>query len=170
MIKGYQFRVIFFLATLLGVLLIFSPAFAAQWECRSTGLSFSDAGFCRSQCGGVSCVCSGSASECGGGNNPFATDQTPYPHTVVPPNPGPVNDVFTMLGVLTSVIELAQIIFWILTVGFGLYGSYLYLFAAGNAEKAIQARKVFLYAVIAGVLAILSYSIPGIVESFVLGY
>ncbi|MEK7093735.1 MAG: hypothetical protein AAB903_00130 [Patescibacteria group bacterium] len=134
---------------------------ASEWICSATGLSFSSQSVCTSLCGGGSC----------GQNNPFATDQTPYPRGVVPPSEGqPINDVNDALYILVSVIELAQIVFWILTVGFGLYGAYLYLFSGGNTEKAAQARKVFIYAIVAGLLGVIAYGIPGIVEGFVFGF
>ncbi len=106
------------------------------------------------------------------GVNRFANENTPYPHNVADqiPRGGPISDVDSFLYILTAIIEFAEAIFWILAVGFGLYGAYLYLFSQGNSEKAGQARKIFIYAAIASLLAIVSYGIPGLVESFVLGY
>jgi len=156
----------------LGILPSFTPTvFAARWTCPDTGSTFSTQSICASQCS-VGCACAGSDCSGASGNNPFATDQTPYPHGVVPviPDDSPIRDVNDALGILVSVIELAQVVFWILTVGFGLYGAYLYLFATGSKESAAQARRVFIYTAIAALLGIIAYGLPGIIEGFVFGF
>lgn len=148
-----------------------------DFYCASDGNEYNNEVACNEECT-VTCVDAGSRSEGSGtgesrsvpGVNRFANDQTPYPHSVTPPAGGPISDVESFLYILTDIIQFAEAIFWILAVGFGLYGAYLYLFAAGNSEKAGQARKVFIYAAIASLLAIVAYGVPGLVQSFVLGY
>jgi len=81
----------------------------------------------------------------------------------------PVQDVNDALGVLVGIIKLAQIVFWVLTVGFGLYAAYLYLFSAGNKESAAQARRVFVYTIIAAILAVLAYAVPGVIDVWLTG-
>ncbi|MEK7187646.1 MAG: hypothetical protein AAB691_02215 [Patescibacteria group bacterium] len=82
---------------------------------------------------------------------------------------GPVEDVETFLDLLVWFIKFFQIVFWVLTVGFGLYAAYLYLFAAGSSEKAAQARRVLGYTVIAAVVSVIAYSIPSVIDSFLAG-
>ena len=140
----------------------------ANWTCQDGGSTYSSQSFCQSQCS-TTCTCSGSDCTSTSGGNRFAQG-APYPHGVTPPAGGPINDVSSFLYILVSLIQFAEAVFWILTVGFGLYGAYLYLFAAGNSEQAAKARKVFIYAAIAALLAIVAYGIPGIVNSFIFGF
>jgi hypothetical protein len=99
------------------------------------------------------------------GDNPFSG--APFPRSTRPPASGPVTDLGSALSILLYIVNLAQIVFWIMTVGFALYGAYLYLFAVGDKESAAKARKVFIYAVIAALLSIVAYGIPGIVADVV---
>jgi hypothetical protein len=107
-----------------------------------------------------------------GGNGGILERFGNYYPQIRPPGQGagPVETIGGVLGIFMAVVNLAEVVFWILAVGFGLYGAYLYLFAAGDKESAAKARKVFIYAVIAAILAILAYGVPGIVSSFVAGY
>lgn len=157
-----------------------------EWYCPVSAERFDSQVTCDQRCP-ISCsssrggVSSGGSGSSGGGTaqtparsapgvNRFANDQTPYPHSVTPPAGGPISDVESFLYILTALIQFAEAVFWILAVGFGLYGAYLYLFSQGSSEKAGQARKVFIYAAIASLLAIVAYGVPGLVQSFVLGY
>lgn len=167
--------------------LSFSFISYATWVCPSNPTAPTDQVGCNSYCGDtingpVSCyeVADNSGSQGGstrgsfpggasGGRNPFA-DGAPYPHGVTPPPGGPINDVSSFLYILTRAIEFAQVIFWILAVGFGLYSAYLYLFSGGNTEKVSQAQKMLIYTAVACLLAIVAYGLPGIVEGFVFGY
>jgi hypothetical protein len=96
--------------------------------------------------------------------------QGPIPQYIGPGGSNaPIQDVNEVFAVLIGVIKIAQIVFWILAVAFGLYAAYLYLFAAGNKENAAKARRVLLYTVIAIILAIVAYSIPTVIDRFLTG-
>ncbi|MEK7093736.1 MAG: hypothetical protein AAB903_00135 [Patescibacteria group bacterium] len=77
----------------------------------------------------------------------------------------PIQDVNSALQILVWFIRLAQIVFWILTVAFGLYAAYLYLFSGGSKEQVTQARRVLMYTVIAGIVSVIAYAIPGVIDS-----
>lgn len=78
----------------------------------------------------------------------------------------PVQDVNDFLQILTDLVRLAQMVFWIFAVGFGLYAAYLYLFSGGSKESVSQAHKMLIYTAVASLVAILAYGIPGIIDSF----
>lgn len=78
----------------------------------------------------------------------------------------PVNSLQQFLDLLVWFVQLFQAVFWILTVGFGLYAAYLYLFSGGSKEAVSKAHRTLIYAVVAGIVSILAYAIPGIVDSF----
>lgn len=97
----------------------------------------------------------------------FATDRQ-YPGFQPPPrtNVGPVTRVDSALGVLVRVVDFAQVAFWIVAAGFGLYAAYLYLFSQGDKEAINKAKKMLLYTIVASALAIIAYGIPAIIYNF----
>lgn len=78
----------------------------------------------------------------------------------------PIQEVDDFLQILADLIRLAQMVFWIFAVGFGLYAAYLYLFSGGSKESVSQAHKMLIYTAVASLVAILAYGIPSIIDSF----
>ena len=79
----------------------------------------------------------------------------------------PITSVNDAVGILVSVIDLAQVVFWITAAGFGLYGAYLYLFSQGSKESIGKAKNMMIYTVVAIILAIVAYGLPSIVINFI---
>ena len=91
-----------------------------------------------------------------------------YPRFNPPPTGGaPLTSVNDAVGILVSVIDLAQVVFWISAAGFGLYGAYLYLFSQGSKESICKAKNMMIYTVVAIILAIVAYCLPSIVINFI---
>ncbi len=91
-----------------------------------------------------------------------------YPTFSDPPRGNaPITSVNDSLNIIVNIIDFAQVAFFILAAGFGLYGAYLYLFSQGNKESVTQAKNMFIYMAVAIFVAIIAYGIPSIVVNFV---
>lgn len=84
-----------------------------------------------------------------------------------PPTPegtGP-STVDEGISILNQILTWISIIFWIVAVIFILYAAFLYLTAAGDAEKVKKASSQLLYAVIAIAVALMATIIPSFVAN-----
>ncbi|MEK7187644.1 MAG: hypothetical protein AAB691_02205 [Patescibacteria group bacterium] len=93
-----------------------------------------------------------------------------YPRFTGPPadaGGAPIKTVNEALGIIVAVIDLAQVVFWILAAGFGLYAAYLYLFARGDKESVTTARRMLVYTAVSILVALIAYGIPSIIVNFV---
>ena len=71
----------------------------------------------------------------------------------------------TLTGLITGIKTAAWLIFGAIAVIAFVIAGILFLTAAGNAEKILQARNAFLWGVAGVVVGILAYSIVSIVQS-----
>lgn len=91
-----------------------------------------------------------------------------YPTFSDPPRGNaPITSVNDSLNIIVNIIDFAQVAFFILAAGFGLYGAYLYLFSQGNKESVTQAKNMFIYTAVAIFVALIAYGIPSIIVNFV---
>jgi len=97
------------------------------------------------------------------------TSQNNYPNVVVPGGNSPIQSVEEGMEVFVAIVEWAQVLFWILAVGFGLYAAYLYLTSSGEPDKVKKAGKQLIYTVVAIALALLALSLPAIISDFLYG-
>lgn len=90
-----------------------------------------------------------------------------------PPSPSPgaagPESVGAGIDLLGTVLTWISTIFWILAVIFILYAGFLYLTAAGDAEKVKKASTQLLYSVIAVAVALFATVIPTFVRNFLAG-
>ena len=60
-------------------------------------------------------------------------------------------------------------LFWIATVGFLIWAAYLYLTAGGDEEAVGKAKKYLMYALVGGLVALLSTSLTGVIRNLLGG-
>jgi hypothetical protein len=70
--------------------------------------------------------------------------------------------VVTLLG---SLVSWAIDIFWVVAVGAVVWAAFLFLTAGDDAEKVTKAKKMLVYAVIAGIVVLLANGIDKIATS-----
>ena len=100
----------------------------------------------------------------------FAAIARPFPDYKNPGGGGsPITSVDTALARFVDIVDIFQVVFWILTAAFGIYAAYLYLTSSGDPEKTKTARNTLIYTAVAAALAIIAYGIPKIVDSFLGG-
>lgn len=85
----------------------------------------------------------------------------------VPPCVGcPLTNVSQVVSLITGIVNQMQIVFWTVAAGSGLYAAFLFIRGGSNTESLKQAKNQILYTVIAVILGVLAYGIPGIVTDF----
>mgnify|MGYP001595362602 CR=1 FL=1 len=67
--------------------------------------------------------------------------------------------------ILTNIFDFLFYIISFLAALFLIYAAYVYLTAAGDAEKVTTAKNIILYAIIAIVIALIAWSLPKLIES-----
>lgn len=73
--------------------------------------------------------------------------------------PSPIGKVTDLEGPLKKSLVWVMGIFWVLAVVFLIWAAFLFLTAGGEEEKITKAKKIILYAVIAGIVALLATGI-----------
>lgn len=96
--------------------------------------------------------------------NPYI-DPTPIPGG----NNGPIESKDDVFGLLGDILGWVATIFWIAAAFFIFVAAFKYLTAAGDPTKVKAASTMLLYAVVAIAVAIISYGLPKLVESFLGG-
>lgn len=77
--------------------------------------------------------------------------------------PQTVDQVFELVK---RVLGYVQYAFWIVAIGAMFYAAYLYMFSKGDQKKTDEAKAMFKYAIIGMIVALVSYAIPKILQSF----
>lgn len=87
------------------------------------------------------------------------------------PAPAPNPDILTtgdgIYGLLETVFRFAYSIFFALTAFFVLYAGFLYLTAGGSEENLGKAKNILVYALIAVIIAVISYGFANFVVSII---
>ncbi len=89
-----------------------------------------------------------------------------------PPLGNPQSPISTPGEVKTSlqnIVNWMSTVFWIVAVGYVIWAAFLFLNAGGDSEKIEAAKKRILYALIAGVVALLANGILSIVTNIIKG-
>lgn len=82
------------------------------------------------------------------------------------PEDSPVKNTGDVVKILNKIVGWTYTIFFIVAAFFILYAAFTYLTAAENAENIQKAHKQIIYAVIAIIIALLSYSFDVIIRDF----
>lgn len=87
--------------------------------------------------------------------------------TVTPPVVTPPTTITGVYTILYNVLGVIRTVFFIVAVGFILYGAFIYLQAGGDPEKLKEAKNMTIYAIVAIVVALLATAVPAIVGGLV---
>ena len=82
---------------------------------------------------------------------------------------GPVQTGGQLVGVLENLVKWAQYIFFTVAAFMFILAAFYYLTAAGEEEKIRKAKTTLIYAVVATVIALLSFGFTAIIRSVVTG-
>ena len=82
------------------------------------------------------------------------------------PEDSPVKKMDDVIRILNKIVGWTYTIFFVVAAFFILYAAFTYLTAAENAENIQKAHKQIIYAIIAIVIALLSFSFDVIISNF----
>jgi hypothetical protein len=95
----------------------------------------------------------------------MAQQTIPCQGGVCPPQVN-ITSVDRIFDIIRKIVGYLQALFWIAATLFIFYAAYLYLTAAGDPEKVGAAKNQLIYAVIAIAIALVAFSVPTIVGTF----
>ena len=81
----------------------------------------------------------------------------------------PIQDISDIEQIITRIVNWAIGLFFAVAVLFIFYAAYLYLTAAGEAEKLTQAKNQLIYAIIAIAIALVATSLTTVIKRFITG-
>ena len=74
-------------------------------------------------------------------------------------------DVEGLLQIFGKILGYVSAAFWIAAIGAGFYAAFLFLTAAGDAEKVKKARTMLWYTVIAIAVGLMANTLPALVDN-----